>query len=495
MKKLIYVCLLLIGFSINSYAQKETSWWHFGFNAGLNFNSLSSATASDATVLTGMPQAITGYVNTYEGCFTVSTYDGELLFASDGITVYNKNGAIMPNGSGLMGDPSATQSGIVIPRPRSLTQYYVVTVPVQGSTAYGIRYSIVDMSLNGGLGDVMSTSKNIVIKSGSVGENIAAVPNDNGEDYWLLHRTAQTFSVYAVTASGISSTPHQTITNTGIIYTGTGNNLGELVVSPDYTKLLAVNWSGQQVISAVFDPATGLISGVQTQTISAVTTTYGAAFSPDGNYIYVTSAYNTPQIYRNTWAGLRSGVASTFLALGPSNIKAGIDGRLYGIRCYRPAAGGAVVSTKDLYVITNPNAGGTVMKYFPDYLIKEAYLGLPSFPAGFIRIKPQSKPFACAAHLRTYGVEIDLSGGNAPVRLEWDFGDGSAVVSQTVSLSQTEYEQQHTYVGAGSYVITVTPYKADGTKAKVISMEANVIYCTLKSNRMTRSELLNSKQQ
>lgn len=486
MKKIIYIFLLVLFTQLSVYGQKETSWWHFGFKSGLDFNSLSNATADDSSIVPNMPKPIIGALSTYEGCFTVSTYDGQFLFSSDGITVYDKTYTPMPNGTGLLGDPSATQSGIVIPRPGSLTQYYVVTVPAQGAPN-GLRYSVVDMSLNGGLGDVVTASKNTIIKSGSVFENIAAVPNANGEDYWLLHRLGQTFYVFAITATGISSTPNQTITGTSITSQPATSGLGELIISSDYTKVLSCSWSTNQIISAEFNNATGMISGIQAQTIPVIT--YGATFSPDNNHIYVTTAYTTPQVWHNTWSGLRAGVASTFLAYGPSNLKSGIDGRLYGIQSSAPG-----VRTKHLYVMMDPNAGGTVMKYFPNYLINDAYLGLPSFPAGFVRLMPQSKPFGCASHSRTYGVVIDLSGGNAPVRLEWNFGDGTPIVTQTVSLTVTDYTVKHTYLNAGLYTILVTPYKADGTTAKIINMEANIVNCNLKSNIMTRSDLLNSKQ-
>lgn len=491
MKKLLYICLVIVFCQMNIYAQKETSWWHFGMKSGLNFNSLSNATASDGTVVPNMPKAIVGAFSTFEGCFTVSTYDGNFLFSSDGITVYDKNYDIMTNGINLMGNPSATQSGIVIPRPGSLTQYYIVTVPAMDNPAPGVRYSIVDMTLRGGLGDVIAASKNSTVLAGPVSENIAAVPNGNDQDYWLIHRTGKKFYVFSVTATGISSTPNQTISSADIDDVGVGTGLGELIVSSDYTKIISCNWTGKQIISAEFDPSTGLISNIKTQKITTAEVTYGATFSPDNKHIYVTTGYYNARAFHNTWSGLRSGVLSTLLVSGPSNLKPGTDGRLYGIRStYPPGA-----TTKDLYVIMNPNSGGTIMKYFPNYLINGAYLGLPSFPAGFIKIKPKSTPFACVSHLRTYGVEIDLSGGNTPVKLEWNFGDGTPVVTQTVALHQTEYVQKHTYNTPGIYTITVTPYKADGTNAKIITMQATIVYCSLKTNHMTRSDLLNTRQQ
>ncbi|SHG18130.1 PKD domain-containing protein [Dysgonomonas macrotermitis] len=483
MKKLIYVCLLLIGFSINSYAQKETSWWYFGYNAGLNFNILNDATADDATTVTNMPEPIVGPLSTREGCFTVSTYDGQLLFSSDGSTVYDKNGDIMTNGTGLLGNFSATQSGIVIPRPGSTTEYYVVTVPAVGGTD-GLNYSTIDITMSGGLGAV--TSKNNIIKSGSVYENIAAVPNSNGKDYWLLHRTLQTFYVWAVTATGIATTPAFTITNSLI---NTVRYPGEIVVSSDFLKIASFNHSGGQVISAIFNPATGQISNVQVLETGLIT--YGGTFSPNNKYLYVGVLENTGDLYNITWDNLRAGNSMTYLGKGFVNVKVGLNKRLYGVEV---SVNSPETPTKNLSVVMNPDEGGTNIKYFTNYLKNEAAFGLPAFAAGFIRIIPKEQPFACTAHDRTYSVEVDLSGGNAPARLEWYFGDGTARVNQTVTTSQSEYSQKHSYNNSGLYTITVTPYKADGTSLTPITMEANIVDCSLKANRMTRSDLLNSKQ-
>lgn len=488
MKKIIYICLAFILCQTNLYSQKESSWWYFGFKAGLNFNSLSNATANDGTIVPDMPQSIIGPLDTREGCFTVSTYDGNLLFSSDGMTVYDKNGSIMTNGSGLLGGSSSTQSGIVVPRPETLNEYFIITVP-EGSVPNGICYSIVDINANGGLGVV--TSKNQVIKSGVVNENIAIVPNlNNYKDYWLIHRTKQTYYVWAITYNGISTTPHQTLSSTDIIaLDAPGHVEGEIGISSDYTKIFSCNWYGNQVISANFDPIAGLVSDIKA--ISFPHHSYAGSFSPDGNYLYIGSGYDGNFLYIQTWNKLRSGQAMVKLANNIGNVKVGVDNRLYGIQT------GGDVSTyvKHLYIITNPNDGGTNIKYFPNYLKNTVGLGLPSFAAGYIRIRPKELPFTCMNHQRTYEVEIDLSGGNAPVKLEWNFGDGTPVVNQTVSLTQTKYSVKHTYANAGKYTISITPYKADGTKAKVINMQANVVICTLKTNRMTRSELLNSKQQ
>ncbi|SHF09323.1 PKD domain-containing protein [Dysgonomonas macrotermitis] len=489
MKKLIYAGLLFLIVQLNTFAQKETSWWYFGFNAGLNFNSLSSATASDGSTVTDMPESIVGPLSTREGCFTVATYDGRLLFSSDGSTVYDKNGSVMTNGTGLLGNYSSTQSGVAVPKPGSTTEYYVITVP-QALDPDGLCYSIVDLSQNGGLGAV--TSKNNVIKAGVVYENIAVVPNTNGLDYWLIHRTAQTFYVWAITSSGISTTPHQTISNTSIS-AASSTYQGEIGISSDYTKVFACNWAGQQVITSIFNPTTGLLSDIRISTMALAS--YGGTFSPNNQYLYIGSANSVSgtnqsgSLFVQTWNNLRAGSAMTLLRHGVTNAKKAMDGRLYGIESLI-----GLNYSKHLYVIINPDAGGSTIKYFPNYLKYESGLGLPTFAAGFIRIIPKELPFACTSHNRTYSVEVDLSGGNAPSRLTWNFGDGTAIINQTVTTSQSIYKQLHSYNNSGLYTITVIPYKSDGTSLTPITMEANIVNCTLKSNRMTRSDLLNSKQ-
>lgn len=100
--------LILFTFLLNFHlliAQNQANNWYFGVNAGLTFN-------------TTPPSALTdGVVNTAEGSATMSDASGNLLFYTDGITVWNRNHQIMPNGTGLLGDPSAAQSAIIVPKP------------------------------------------------------------------------------------------------------------------------------------------------------------------------------------------------------------------------------------------------------------------------------------------------------------------------------------------------------------------------------------------
>jgi len=113
MKKSILIVVILL--SIGCYSQGEANIWYFGGHGGLDFNS-------------GIPVVLTnGQMDTYEGCSTISNNTGQLLFYTDGKTVWNKNHLIMPNGSGLLGNTSSSQAALILTKPNSAMIYYIFT--------------------------------------------------------------------------------------------------------------------------------------------------------------------------------------------------------------------------------------------------------------------------------------------------------------------------------------------------------------------------------
>lgn len=113
-----YIFILIMFSSLAVQSQGPANNWYFGGGAGINFNT------SPPTILND------GRLNTLEGCASISNDEGQLLFYTDGTTVYNRSGNIMENGTGLLGDQSSTQSAIIIPQPLSTTVYYIFTVDV-----------------------------------------------------------------------------------------------------------------------------------------------------------------------------------------------------------------------------------------------------------------------------------------------------------------------------------------------------------------------------
>src|SRR4030095_11967101 len=103
---------LFIFLGTSCFAQKETNKWLFGLNAGLDFNS-------------GNPVSLSGgQCYTSEGSASISDTSGNLLFYTDGITVWNTNNVMMTNGDGLFGGVSSTQSALIVHMPGEDSLYY-----------------------------------------------------------------------------------------------------------------------------------------------------------------------------------------------------------------------------------------------------------------------------------------------------------------------------------------------------------------------------------
>jgi hypothetical protein len=146
--KVSYFVVLI--FPLSLFSQSTDSVWYFGENAGIDFN-------------TGVPvPLLNGSLVTVEGCASIASPDGSLLFYTDGIEIYNKNHVVMLNGDGLGGHISSTHSAIIVPKPASPNIYYVFTTDANGG-ASGLQYSEVDISLDNGLGAVTSVKNSLLI--------------------------------------------------------------------------------------------------------------------------------------------------------------------------------------------------------------------------------------------------------------------------------------------------------------------------------------------
>src|SRR4030095_4612563 len=165
MKTKAIIGILLLQ-SMICYAQMETANWFFGFNNGLTF------TTTPPSYVGGSP------MHTFEGTSSASDSLGNLLFYTNGETVWNKLHGVMPNGTGLLGHFSSSQSALVLPMPGSSTMYFIITTP-EVFTTDPLCYSIVDMAAAGGLGTV--AVKNVVLLD-SATEKVSAARHQNGTD-------------------------------------------------------------------------------------------------------------------------------------------------------------------------------------------------------------------------------------------------------------------------------------------------------------------------
>lgn len=365
-----YLYLLLLLFPVQIFAQKEADWWFFGRNAGVHFTPA------------GVQSSVEGALSTEEGCSVISDKTGKLLFYSDGITVWNAHHKIMKNGAGLLGDPSSTQSSVAIPRPKHAGEYYLFTVAATANEA-GIRYSLINMSSDNGLGEVVESTKNSPLIT-PVTEKLTAVRHRNGTDIWVIgHKwKSNEFIVFLVTENGVKKEP--VISAVGKIHEGGDlNTQGYMKSNPDGTNLaLALEESGDIEIFD-FDNATGKVSKPIAVLMPVGTYVYGIEFSPSGSLLYASGA-GTGEIFQfDLQAGSDELIQKSKTLVGQSPnkewigaLQLGNDGAIYF----------PIYNTSFLGKIEKPNTVGKACNIKMNAVPlggKLTSLGLPTFTQSF----------------------------------------------------------------------------------------------------------------
>ncbi len=259
--------------SIDLWSQKEGNIWYFGNNAGISFSS-------------GSPTALTdGQISTREGCASIADNYGNLLFYTDGQKVYDASHNLMVNGSNLLGHVSSCQSALIIPWPGNYSKYFIISVDaIENNAVNGVRYSVVDMSLNSGKGDIVSSQKNIVLLKPQC-EKATLIPHSNKTDYWLVTNQSSSDSIlsFAITSTGINKKAIRS--NSGLVLKGDlNNNLGYLNPSHDGSRLVSCHFQLNKVLLMDFDNSTGKISN---SIILIKACAYSAEFSPNNKVLYV----------------------------------------------------------------------------------------------------------------------------------------------------------------------------------------------------------------
>jgi len=435
--KQLYITLTFIICSLFAYPQGQANNWYFGQNAGITFNG-------------GPPTALTnGALSTSEGCASISDKNGNLLFYTDGIRVYNKNHVQMPNGNGLFGDPSSAQSGLIIPKPGSNTFYYVFTVAAAGG-ANGFRYSEVDMTLNGGLGDVVAATKNTLLFTPSC-EKLTAVKHANGLYVWVLGHGLNNNKYYAylVDCNGVNA---PITTNVGSNEGGPG--WGYLVSSPDGHHLgTAMRSVGFELLD--FDNATGIVSNPLL--LGHAGNCYGISFSPNNNLLYGCDIITDSIFQWNLQAGSQALIKSTVqcagLAIGTNvnytggALQLGPDGKIYVCQYGQPY----------LSVINNPDVLGTGCNFQTnaiDLLGRNSVLGLPPFIQSYF---DTTAIINYTGNCPNHATAFTISGNTTYLdSVHWNFGDAASGAQNFSSA----LSPSHTYGSNGTYTVQLIRYLA-----------------------------------
>ncbi|MEP7027149.1 MAG: PKD domain-containing protein [Candidatus Eisenbacteria bacterium] len=420
--------------------------WTFGLNTGLSF-----ATGAPVAVAGRIPAAV-------EAATTMSDPAGNLLFYSDGDRAIDRTNAVMPNGNGITIGGSSHTGVIAIPRPGSSSQYFLFGVRMQEDSPVPnpFTYSVIDMALNGGFGDIPAGQKNLPITLPNnptfMMEAVAAIPHCNGTDWWLLTHGGymDTYKIYItrVTSAGPIST---TVSNLGMDIPGT--LFGGIRPTADGTKFAIADASTKEVAVYGFNRSTGAVSTVLAPTV--IDAWSDALLSPNQQILYY--LYNTNGIH-----GVRQLQLSTMQVrdvvanMHASAIAIGPDGKLYLSQMGQSAL--HTVNFPDAFNMQNLNECG--------YNPLSVPVGVPNGVLGSLPNQPANCGDATLAADFTTKVTncltVQCISMNCTGPFNWNFGDATVGSGANVT---------HTYAAPGTYTITLTvPAASPTVKARTLPL-------------------------
>lgn len=119
LKKSICFFFFLVFFSEFLLAQKESSYWYFGDNCGLRFSDSNVTVLNDGQL-------------TAPACASISDRFGNLLFYTDGNTVWNRYHNIMGNGNNISVYNKSLFNFvcIIVPCPNDTQIYYIFNIGI-----------------------------------------------------------------------------------------------------------------------------------------------------------------------------------------------------------------------------------------------------------------------------------------------------------------------------------------------------------------------------
>lgn len=302
-------------------------FWLFGLNAGIDFDN-DNATAPRADMKCAAGATCLGS----EGYTVISTKSGNLQFWTDGKTIWNRNGNVMndsngvptsnPFGAGgLNATNSTTQAAAVLPTGADETRYVIVTNNTESAVnnVGELYYSIVDMTLNGGLGAVQAANKNTALISGQTdyaSEAMTAAPKADGSGYWVVTYTPDSSRIVAVpfNNTGTPGAPVYTTAPFTPAKFNASSGFGTLNFNADYTKLVMM--AGNHCVPGACSSAAGMLRTMTFDTVTGMATRqfewnnyqasggqgYSADFSPNGENVYTTTLY-PGRVFRFRLAG------------------------------------------------------------------------------------------------------------------------------------------------------------------------------------------------
>jgi PKD repeat protein len=505
MTRLTFILLLII--PTTSFGQKEVAKWFFG-ETGLDFNC-------------NPPNPLSTNVNFFpiEGSSSISDTSGDLLFYTDGYTVFDRNHQVMPNGYDIGLDTfcygSSTQGALIVRQPLQDSIYYIFTTDcAENYLADGFNYSIVNMNLNNGNGAVVLKKQLLLSK---VCEKLAATRHANGSDVWILtHEWGNDkFYAYLLTNAGLVMTPVisscgrvQLPADTTIFYPECAAR-GYMKFSPQGNRIAVMSTSDchefvsyPEIFS--FNNSTGTVAYNYCINTQDSTNYYAGSFSPDGNLLYLSSGWYGNFLHQFDLTSNDSIVItnSKYIVYEDTILFNDIVGAL------QIAPDGKIYSTSRPYglnAINNPNNYGISCNFQHNAIIiyngSNCPIAYPEFglPNNDESIYLNSFTGVSCTPITVVDFSYQDSCANTPVQFLdssnfyplainnwlWDFGDPS---SGPLNYSQLK-NPQHTYSSIGTYQVKLIAYSDTFYFCKMDSVIKSInINCVAGINQTTLLE-------
>lgn len=451
------IFFLLAFFLLPFYAisQSQTDNWFFGIESGIKFTPAN---------ISLQPQSS---IQTPSGCTAFSNFKRELLFYTNGETVWNSNHEIMENGEELSGELENTQNSVIVPKPGSNTNFYLFTTRITNSSPHtaGVRYSEIEISAQYPLGRVIN--KNVFLDIFFT-EKISAIYSEDGNSIYVIAFGTETssssdafdtLSTYKVDENGVS---RRTVTK--IPEASSQSSKGMIKASPDgNTIAIAIHdFNDQEGICLLdFNRTNGEITFRRKLSMNigpgVWCVPYGLEFSQNSQILYYTGLLNSRSnsILRQT--PVRENGQPINLAFSDresfGNLQLASNGKIYMGKTFKNEEQSP---SNTIAVINFPEIEGLGCDYqrgVVELTPMSVTLGVPNFITNVF----QSKIFTqnqCYVDPFTFRSESYTNITN----IEWDFGDGNIANGLNVT---------HTYNNPGNYVVEAILTLSNNTKTSI----------------------------
>ncbi|MEQ9230103.1 MAG: PKD domain-containing protein, partial [Cyclobacteriaceae bacterium] len=250
--------------------------WYFGEMAGIDFTDGATPITDD------------NMMSSAEGCATMSDTNGDLLFYTNGSTVWNKDHQVMMNGTDIGGDETANQSAIIMPFADETTMFYIFTTEeVPGDGSYQAKVAIVDMKRDTARGQVLI--KNIALNNS--GTEKLSTTSVTGSGWLLTHESGSNmFRTNFVSGDGILANVYSPV---GEVHDDTdpvqATGAIKFSIGAQFIAATLPRSTGSFVELFDFDQTTGAVTNPRLIDLQETDPVYGVEFSPDLSKLYLTT--------------------------------------------------------------------------------------------------------------------------------------------------------------------------------------------------------------